>query len=123
MSSQVRTTSAVSRGRLGRVGAGRGSRPFASLRWTRDGRRYNPKGGLNMSTFSGTGLPPIARVGNSADAIQAIGRDTSLVALPVRLVRTTVIRLSAPTADTTLEFVAGRKKVESKPVGVAKRTR
>lgn len=65
-----------------------------------------------MATFSGTGLPPVARVGNSADAIQALGRDTSLVRLPVRLVRASVVRVSAPAASPAIEIVRRRKIVK-----------
>src|SRR5262249_21123144 len=83
--------------------------PFELPPLTRDGRKYNQRTGLAMGTFSGTGLPPVARVGNSADAIQAIRRDTSLVNLPVRLVRALVVRAPAPPTNSPIEFAPRRR--------------
>jgi hypothetical protein len=66
-----------------------------------------------MGTFSGTSLPPIVRVGNSADAVQALRRDTAVASLSVELVRSPrVVRSSAVAAPRVkLEFVAKRRAV------------
>lgn len=47
-----------------------------------------------MANFSGTALPPIVRVGNSADAGPALDRSSSLAGAPspVYIVRPTIIR-------------------------------
>jgi len=63
-----------------------------------------------MSTFSGTNLPPIARVGNSADAVHNPGRNTSISSIAVVLVRPSIVRSVAP-AGPVLEFTRKRRIV------------
>ncbi len=50
-----------------------------------------------VATFAGTALPPIVRVGNTADAVPAFDRGTSLASAPsaVHIVRPTVVRVRA----------------------------
>lgn len=63
-----------------------------------------------MASFSRTNLPPIARVGNSGDAVQTTRRDTAPTAMPSHVTRVTIVRVSAPVGP-TLEFKAARPTV------------
>lgn len=46
-------------------------------------------------SFAGTALPPIVRIGNSADAVPALDRGTSLTSAPstVHIVRPNIVRV------------------------------
>jgi hypothetical protein len=65
---------------------------------------------VDVSTFSGTNLPPIARVGNSADAVHTPGRNTSISSVAVVLVRPSIVRSVAP-AGPVLEFAPKRRPI------------
>jgi len=69
-----------------------------------------------MGIFSGTSLPPIVRVGNSADAVQSLRRDTALASLSVRLVRSPQVVRSpvavVPASRPKVEFVPKRRAVK-----------
>jgi len=61
-----------------------------------------------MATFSGTSIAPVVRVGNSADAVQALRRDTSIAWSPANIVRPVIIRAVIPT-EPALEFAPKRR--------------
>ena len=48
-----------------------------------------------MASFSETSLPPIVRVGNSADAIHAIARDTAPTPAPSVVMGPVIFRVEA----------------------------
>lgn len=71
-----------------------------------------------MANFTGTALPPIVRVGNSADAVPALDRGSSLAGAPspVYIVRPTITRTvpkatPAPQSAPKPRVKAGRKAV------------
>jgi hypothetical protein len=69
-----------------------------------------------VANFTGTALPPIVRVGNSADAVPAIDRGSSLAGAPsqVHIVRPTIVRVvpkpTPPAQAAPKPRVAGRKR-------------
>lgn len=71
---------------------------------------------ITVGTFSGTSLPPIVRVGNSADAVQALRRDTALASLPVQIVRSPQVIRSTVASGVKVEFVAKRRTVKRRRV-------
>jgi hypothetical protein len=66
-----------------------------------------------VGSFSGTSLPPIVRVGNSADAIHAPGRDTAVAGLPTHLVGPTRVRSEVPVGP-AIEVVSKRRLVKNR---------
>jgi hypothetical protein len=66
-----------------------------------------------MATFSNTYLPPTVRLGDTADPIATLARNTAVVEHHAELVRPVIVRTPRPT-DVVIEFersVVRRRRV------------